>query len=229
LPADFFIKSTGMGHANISLLARIPYPQFDIMLQPAARVRSLLLVCLTSAYSSLWTNVFSDTFCSDNWTKLDQRLSSVQFGQLRRDWAWSTPLRSDFARRQALVELDVLVCMALGLTVDELKAIWRVQFPIARQYEAETFYDSRGKIVFTPSRGLVGVGLPRHDWDQVKQLPTGETVSRTIVDDTQPGGPRERTITYVAPFDRCDREADYEIAWAEFERRRNGARAEAAQ
>jgi len=119
--------------------------------------------------------------------------------------------------------------MALGLTVDELKAIWRVQFPIARQYEAETFYDSRGKIVFTPSRGLVGVGLPRHDWEQVKQLPTGETVSRTIVDDTQPGGPRERTITYVAPFDRCDREADYEIAWAEFERRRNGARAEAAQ
>ena len=39
------------------------------------------------------------------------------------------------------------------------------------------------------------------------------------MDDTLPGGPRERAITYVAPFDKCDREADYETAWAELERR----------
>lgn len=32
-----------------------------------------------------------------------------------------------------------------------------------------------------------------------------------------PGGPVERTIEYVAPFDRCDREADYETAWKFFE------------
>jgi hypothetical protein len=48
---------------------------------------------------------------------------------------------------------------------------------------------------------------------------TSGTVEHTIIDDTQPGGPRERTIVYHAPFDRCDREKDYEIAWAEFERR----------
>ena len=35
-----------------------------------------------------------------------------------------------------------------------------------------------------------------------------------------PGGPRERTITYTAPFDLCDREADYATAWAAFEQRR---------
>jgi len=45
------------------------------------------------------------------------------------------------------------------------------------------------------------------------------TVSRTIMDDTLPGGPRERTITYTAPFDRCNREADYATAWAAFEKR----------
>ena len=32
-----------------------------------------------------------------------------------------------------------------------------------------------------------------------------------------PGGPVERTIEYVAPFDRCDRERDYETAWKFFE------------
>ena len=31
-----------------------------------------------------------------------------------------------------------------------------------------------------------------------------------------PGGPAERTIEYVAPFDRCDREQDYETAWKFF-------------
>ena len=45
------------------------------------------------------------------------------------------------------------------------------------------------------------------------------TVERTITDDTLPDGPRERTIVYEAPFDRCIREEDYEIVWAEFERR----------
>jgi len=45
------------------------------------------------------------------------------------------------------------------------------------------------------------------------------TVERTITDDTLPGGPRERTIIYEAPFDKCDREEDCKIAWAEFERR----------
>ena len=35
--------------------------------------------------------------------------------------------------------------------------------------------------------------------------------------DTMPGGPVERTIEYVAPFDRCDRERDYETAWKFFE------------
>ena len=33
-----------------------------------------------------------------------------------------------------------------------------------------------------------------------------------------PGGPRERTIEFHAPFDKCDREEDYRQAWEYFER-----------
>ena len=40
-----------------------------------------------------------------------------------------------------------------------------------------------------------------------------------MTDDTMPGGPVERTIKYVAPFDRCDREKDYEEVWVNFEKR----------
>jgi len=57
----------------------------------------------------------------------------------------------------------------------------------------------------------------------IKELKTG-TVTKTFMDDTLPGGPTERTITYVAPFDRCNREEDYEIAWDAFKSRQEKAK-----
>ncbi|MDZ7759075.1 MAG: hypothetical protein U5L00_02305 [Desulfovermiculus sp.] len=45
------------------------------------------------------------------------------------------------------------------------------------------------------------------------------TLTRTVTDDTLPSGPYEKIIEYISPFDTCDREEDYEIVWAEFERR----------
>ena len=39
-----------------------------------------------------------------------------------------------------------------------------------------------------------------------------------VIDDTLPGGLVERTITYEAPFDLCDRVHDYRIAWEFFEK-----------
>jgi hypothetical protein len=56
------------------------------------------------------------------------------------------------------------------------------------------------------------------EWEQIKSKKSG-TVERTITDNTLPGGPRQRTIIYEAPFDRCDREQDYETVWREIEER----------
>ncbi len=127
------------------------------------------------------------------------------------------------AARTALVEIDVLVAMALGLTLDQLNTIYRVQFPVMRAYEPDTWYDQNGRIVFTASKGLSGVGLDRNakrgddnpGWNDVRQYAgePGWEVEKEFMDDTLPGGPRKKKIVYQTPFIRHDREADYHRVW----------------
>jgi hypothetical protein len=201
-------------------------------------LRALILNCLTQPYAPLWRDAFRPDFTRDVWTKTDPRLPADFFAQLGPDWHRACALRTDYARRQALVEIDVLAAQALGLTLAELLTIYRVQFPVMRQYEQDTWYDAAGRIVFTASKGLVGVGLPRKaskndapgtlvhpggrqeskplGWEDVRELPAGWIIEREIEEDTRPGGPIRRTLRYVAPFDRCAREDDYALAWAAF-------------
>ena len=253
---DFFIKSTGSSNINLSWLGRLPMlsDASNDSLRTALRLRALCLSCLTIHYDELWSELCQDTahapsgrghgqrlidvFCRDSWTKTDPRLPSRFFAQLTPRWQRGIALRTDYARRQALVEIDVLAAMALDLSLDELLTVYRVQFAVMRQYEADTWYDANGRIVFTTSKGLPGVGLPRKGirgeavyglltagsektnvslgWEDVRNMKRG-LVTRRVLDDTLPGGPVERTIEYHAPFDRCDREQDYEIAWRMFE------------
>jgi hypothetical protein len=211
---DFFVKITGVSNFGNSVFTSFPITK-EI---PSMQLRTLNLNCFTTHYADLWQECFKEVFKADTWTKSDPRLPNSFFADLTPHWQRDCALRTDYARRQALVEIDVLAAMALGLTLDELKTIYRVQFPVLRQNENDTWYDRKGRIVFTCSKGLTGVGFSRPEWNDIKDMKSG-TVERLIKDDTLPGGPIERTITYEAPFDRCDREKDYEVVWAEFERR----------
>ena len=223
LPVDYFIKSGGAGHFQPNHARPLPLPTEHLL---ELRARVLLLNCLTAHYADLWREGYDAAFRRDQWAKRDPRLPASTFNSRGPEWNWNTPVRTDYARRQALVEIDVLVAMGLGLTLDQLQTMYRAQFYVMRGYEADTWYDRRGRIVFTNSKGLVGVGLPRSakkgdatpGWNDVKGMTSG-TVERVVVDDTLPGGPVERTVVYEAPFDRCDREEDYAVVWAEFARR----------
>jgi hypothetical protein len=211
VPFDFRVKSTGAGHANKSLLEQLPL----LMGSPALFVRTLLLNCVTRHYACLWSECWDWDFVAERWTKEDSRLKPCRFSDLSVTWRWTTPLRTDYERRQALVEIDVLVAQELGLSLDELCTIYRIQFPVLRQYERNTWYDRNGRIVYLDGDQAYGLSTP--DW---KRLRNQERIERTVTDDTLPGGPRKKTIAFEAPFDNCDREEDYKTAWAVFEARR---------
>lgn len=212
LPFDFFIKVMGKGDLLSDSVDKLPI--INSQYNQEIEVRSLLLNCLTKNYSILWNKTFRQEYKTISWAKKDIRLKQEKFADLQDKWEYAFPLRTDFERRQALVEIDVLTAMSLGMTLAQLKTIYRIQFPVLQSYEADTWYDANGRIVFTINRSLIGVGYDRTTWEnEVKGAPAGKKFYRTIIDDTMPGGPIERTIEYVAPFDRCDREKDYEIAW----------------
>ncbi|WP_127716712.1 N-6 DNA methylase [Halobacteriovorax sp. HLS] len=211
LPFDFRVKSTGMGHANISLLEQLPLLGSKTF-QKQLHLRSLLLNCVNSYYDDLWTSSFCKEFLSDSFTK-EHELLCLDFGGLSPKKR--TFLKSPFSRRQALVEIDVLAAMSLGMSLSELKEIYRIQFPTLVQNENETWYDFEGKIVFTVNKGLIGVGVSRKEWNDIVSNKLEEySIEKEI--DVTPGEPSLKKITYKAPFVKCDREEDYEIAWNAF-------------
>jgi hypothetical protein len=211
---DYITKISG--RTNLHKMIE-DYPIINLESKWAAPIslRALSLNCLTRHYAELWTELWQESFKEQSWAKQDPRLPGRFFKKLTPRWSRECALRTDYARRQALVEIDVLTAKALGLTLEELQTIYRIQFPVLRQNETDTWYDQTGRIVFTCSKGLTGVGFYRPEWNEIKDKKEG-TVQRTITDDTLPGGPRERVITYIAPFDKCDREKDYALAWESF-------------
>ncbi|MBT3328166.1 MAG: hypothetical protein HN396_18230, partial [Gemmatimonadales bacterium] len=252
LPLDFLIKSSGMGHATTALLGQLPLVTRGNVARARLHRRALRLTCLTTHYADLWNEL----------------APSLITGPAAQSWTRSSALRTELGRRQSLIEIDVLVAMVLGLTCEELCAIYRIQFPVLRQNENDTWYDANDRIIFTARKGVAGVGFDRKTWNEVSRatsdalvrdldpdanpakLPDGvridnDTIIRTVEDDTiqdyrtaygrftkdgvtydcpcpdHPDpieGPVTRDITYTPPFTKCDREADYRTAWAEFRR-----------
>lgn len=209
---DFFVKTIGRGNLYDDTISGFPLGIPPMFFKHLA-ARALRLNCLNLHYSLLWDSNSDVEWTSFKWSISDGRLTPFQM--LDKPWSKAMPLYNAFERRQALVEIDVLVAMALGLTLEELILIYEVQFPVLQQNEDDTWYDRQGRIVFTCSKGLTGTGVDRKTWERIRDLGEGQTWVHTI-EPSRSELYAGKTVTYQAPFDRCDRVEDYRRAWAHF-------------
>jgi hypothetical protein len=186
LPVDFFAKVSGKANLKIGDVTRFPHPRHHVLV-PELVLRALRLNCLTADYAPLWTELFDPAWPRDSWTC---DFPTVSLGEVSPDWTMATPLRRDAERRQALVEIDALAAVMLGITAAELCAIHRTQFGVLRKYERVMQMDANGR-----------------------------QVSKEVLKDLDAKGYRADLGRYVHPFTGVDREAEMTLAHEEFTRR----------
>jgi hypothetical protein len=189
---DFLIKIVNKTNLTEDVINILPYKQ---KLNWRLKSRTLRLNCLTYAYASLWKTEYDYRFKEDSFCKQDDRLSGWK--DLSAEWNWDTPFRNFFERRLALVELDVLVALELGISLNSLIAIYRIQFPILNKNERGTWYDQKGKIVFSVNTAYRPLNNKEalESWD---------------------GTSTEPINGLIPPFEVCDREKDMTKAYKYF-------------
>lgn len=141
IPLDFICKVSGQGDIQAELARQFPAPLKHPLTTPLL-LRTLRLNCLTRDYAPLWAELFDEAWRADRWA--DSTLERTPLGQIRPDWTIATPLRTDYDRRLALVEIDALVAIMIGLTAEQLCAMYRSQFAVLRKYEWEMFFAPDG-------------------------------------------------------------------------------------
>ncbi|GAA3533277.1 restriction endonuclease subunit M [Aeromicrobium flavum] len=204
---DFALRATGKANLYASSIERLVLTKGH-PLESYLILRVLRLNCLSEAYAELWEDFSRDGVTADDW------LGGINFPGRRAlsdvtpTWTEGVPLRRSSDRRQALVELDALVALMVGLSPDDLSTIYRTQFPVLYGYDRNKYlYDINGREVPTP----------------IVQLWRKEGLDETSVDGltaderthTNASG---NTYVYELPFITLDREADMRQAYTHFER-----------
>ena len=199
---DFIVRSSPKSTIRSGVINRAPVI-IGHPLQAALIVRQLRLNCVTNAYANLWRDVYGDEFTANQWASGRQRGNRPELGAVTKQWTADTPLRIAEDRRQALVEIDALVALVLGITADQLCTIYRTQFAVLYGYDHWDYvYDAKGHLVPYEVFSI---------WRK-----KGDAISGAERTATNQSG---HTYIYELPFRILDREADMRTAYAEFERR----------
>ncbi|OKK22731.1 restriction endonuclease [Streptomyces sp. CB00455] len=206
LPLDYLLRTTGRANLHASEALKMPAPDPEHPLAPALLVRTLRLNALTTHFAPLWEELFDPRWAGyEDWANVDwPSLKSLTAG-LKPTWEYTTPLRTEHERRAALVELDTLVAVWLGMTADQLVAVFKSRYPQLYDYEAATYFDADGRKI-AANFNTYGHGQTKQDWlDFEAHL---NDPDNTPV----PAG-------YTAPFYKADREAEMRAAHAHFQAR----------
>ncbi|WP_042171229.1 restriction endonuclease [Streptomyces sp. NBRC 110035] len=206
LPLDYLLRITGNANLHFAEARKMPAPDPAHPLVPALLLRTLRLSALTTHYAPLWTELFDPRWAGyEDWANPYWPHLKPLAADLKPTWEYSTPLRTEHERRAALVELDALVAVWLGITADQLAAIFKSRYPQLYDYESATYFDANGRKI-AADFNTYGHGQTKQDYlDLLAHL---EDPERT----PPPEG-------YQAPFYKADREAEMRAAHAHFQTR----------
>ncbi|MBY8844602.1 hypothetical protein [Streptomyces sp. SP2-10] len=208
LPLDYFLRATGRGDLQVSGAKAMPAPASQHPLASALLLRTLRLNCLTTAYADLWQELYDPTWPThEPWALPWAGLQPLH--DVTPDWRPDTPLRTERARRSALVEIDALVAVWLDMEANALIAAYRGRFPVLQKYEAVTWFDSEGWKLAGNAR-TIGQRQTRETWGQF------EAYLADLENAPVPDG-------YTAPFYKADREKEMREAHAYFKKRLDAA------
>ena len=212
--SDMVVRASTASNISMSVIRRLPAIPADHPLAPAAILRTLRLNCLTDAYADLWRDTYSESFAQDNWTGGLERPNRPALGDVGPEWSMASPLRIDEDRRQALVEIDAIMAIVTGISIDDLVTIYRTQFGVLNDYDRG---DGKKAYIFDANGRQIPSSV-RTAWNKAGRPETGLPVDEcTAVHPSATG--TGRTIVYEQPFRILDREADMRTAYAEFQRR----------
>ena len=201
LIADLFVRSVPKSAIREWSIGRLPVP-LDERLDSLLELRVCRLSALTSAYGAFWQEVWRDEFVADTWTGGLQYPGRPALGDVSYVWTGATPLRRASDRRQAQLEIDALIALALGVSADDLCAIYATQFPVLRAYdERGHLYDAQGRLV--PYEIATTWRRKGADLSLEERTSRNEAGNRYV---------------YELPFANLDRQADMRQAYTHFER-----------
>ncbi|MET9794304.1 class I SAM-dependent DNA methyltransferase [Nocardiopsis alba] len=201
LPLDYLLRITGRADLTPADARRMPSPATGHPLETSLIVRTMRMNSLTNAYAPLWEELYDESWGRESWVFDWPCLSPL--GAVGPEWEYSSPLRSEYERRAALVELDALVSVWLGITADQLVAVYKSRYPVLHDYEADIHFDANGRKI-AKNHNTYGFGQTKEDFVHLKKY-----LDKDDPTDTVPDG-------YTAPFYKADREAEYREAHAHF-------------
>ncbi|WP_411576313.1 hypothetical protein [Streptomyces mutabilis] len=219
LPLDYFLRTTGRGDLQLAGAHAMPAAQSDHPLAPALLLRTLRLNCLTTAYADLWKELHDLTWADQEPWARPWPLMSTRLNETTPTWQRDTPLRTEYARRAALVEIDALVAVWLGIDADTLITMYRARFPIMQDFDRVTWFDATERKI-AGDRYTYGHGQDKDHWKQFEKYQADPAFKAHQADpENNPAPQTPAPDGYTAPFYKADREIEMREAHAYFQKR----------
>ncbi|MFF3654424.1 PLP-dependent aminotransferase family protein [Streptomyces olivochromogenes] len=223
LPTDYYLRITGRGDLLGRSARAMPAPNADHPLAPALLLRTLRLNCLTAAYADLWKELHDPRWAGyEPWAR-PWPLMSTKLHETTPAWQRDIPFRTEYARRAALVEIDALVAVWLGIDADTLITMYRARFPIMQDFDRVTWFDAAERKI-AGVRHSFGHGQDKDHWKQFEAYMANPTFKAHQEDPTTNPAPQTPVPDgYTAPFYKADRETEMREAHAYFQKRLDDA------